>query len=168
MTAAQDDTARMASIMWPLVIVARNTSGPVLELGVGDYSTPLLHALCKGAGRDLVSYDGDPGWGARYGARIAENWDAIPIERPWGLAIVDHAPYYRRIIDARRLAPWAEVTFIHDTEAECYGWSRLWREFDWVYHCQRHELWSTVAGRGAPPPWVARELVPGQFLGRYR
>ena len=45
----------------PLLIkVLQCSEGPVLELGTGLVSTPVLHWLCFDMGRELVSYD-DPG-----------------------------------------------------------------------------------------------------------
>ena len=38
------------------------TEGPVLELGMGLYSTPLLDLLCHEEKRELVSYDDDKEW----------------------------------------------------------------------------------------------------------
>ncbi len=47
--------------------VARTAGqGPVLELGMGDYSTPMLHLLCHD--RLLVSADNSARWVARYEA----------------------------------------------------------------------------------------------------
>lgn len=42
-----------------LMEAVRRTAGPVLELGVGLYSTPVLHWLCYPTNRRLVSYDSD-------------------------------------------------------------------------------------------------------------
>jgi len=37
----------------PLITVVVNTKGPILELGCGDFSTPILHALCTAEKRLL-------------------------------------------------------------------------------------------------------------------
>ena len=41
-------------------VVAIARPGPVLELGVGDMSTPLLREMCRAMGRELVSVDTSP------------------------------------------------------------------------------------------------------------
>lgn len=41
--------------------LARST-GPVLEIGIGHFSTPFLHEYCKGAGRHLASAESDRKW----------------------------------------------------------------------------------------------------------
>lgn len=47
----------------PALLAAVGAStGPVLELGVGHFSTPALHALCGAMGRKLVSVESDLKW----------------------------------------------------------------------------------------------------------
>ena len=41
------------------------TNGPVLEVGAGDWSTPLLRQYCKTAERKFVSIEEDPVWVVR-------------------------------------------------------------------------------------------------------
>jgi hypothetical protein len=41
-----------------------NTTGPVLELGVGWNSTPVLHEACSG--RLLVSVENEPQWAENF------------------------------------------------------------------------------------------------------
>lgn len=43
----------------PLVAAVINTQGAVLELGCGEYSTPLLHALCSADKRSVFTVDAD-------------------------------------------------------------------------------------------------------------
>ena len=42
------------------------SAGPVLELGMGDCSTPLLHSMCKSLGIPLVSIDTNREWHDRF------------------------------------------------------------------------------------------------------
>jgi hypothetical protein len=44
----------------PLVTAIMHTSGPVLEMGCGDYSTPMLHAILAKQGRFLLSRSSIP------------------------------------------------------------------------------------------------------------
>lgn len=50
----------------PLAISALRTTGPVLELSCGHYSTPLLHALCAPGGRQLRTADHNLTWMDRF------------------------------------------------------------------------------------------------------
>lgn len=57
----------------PLLIHLVNTitEGSVIELGMGDNSTPLLHLLCEKLRRKLFSYDFDNNWYNKY--KLYEN-----------------------------------------------------------------------------------------------
>ena len=144
------DTMRM-NISWkhsthfPVLMEAmRRTTGPVLELGVGLYSTPLLHWLCYPSGRKLVSYDSSVQWAHTHrdyvrGAhelQYVNSFDDAPIEQPWDVAFVDHSPAERRAVDIRRLAPWAQYVVVHDTEGrldKSYQFSDIYPLFKYRY-----------------------------------
>lgn len=106
----------------PLVACLLATRGPVLELGMGLFSTPVLHTLCALHRRDLVSYDSEPAWltmyetyqSPRHTLRHVSSYDDAVIEQPWDVVLVDHLAD-RRKIDAMRLAAWARFVVVHDT-----------------------------------------------------
>jgi hypothetical protein len=102
----------------------RSGNGPVLELGMGLFSTPYLHYACKLAGRRLVSLDGSEEWAqffvdqgyreTQHSIRVISNWDIAQIEKPWAVALVDHSPGSRRHVDIARLAHHAQYIVAHD------------------------------------------------------
>lgn len=49
------------------------TTGPVLEVGAGIWSTPILHAACAPTRRHLLTMEGKPEWLARF----------LPMATPW-------------------------------------------------------------------------------------
>lgn len=152
-----------------LAAAAMRTTGAMLELGIGEYSTPVLRAL-RGE-RRLVSLEADVAWFERFRwmacagheLTLVADWDAVDVAQHWGLVVLDHAPAHRRIIEGRRVAAWADLVVVHDTEAACYDWRPLWREFDWVYTYEKHPNWTSLAGRGLAPRWPVELFVPGQF-----
>lgn len=152
-----------------LAAAVLRTTGPILELGTGEYSTPLLRVL-RGD-RPLLSLESDAEWLERFRSmecqghaiRLVTDWDAVDVAQYWGLVVLDHAPAHRRIIEGRRVAAWADIVVVHDTEAACYDWSRLWSQFDWVFTFTKHPNWTSLAGRGTPPDWMAGLLIPGEF-----
>lgn len=108
-----------------LVDTFNNSKGPVLELGIGPFSTPLLHALCVDNKRMLVSYENDPEFFNMHTAfidqfhqiKLIDDWDKAEIENNhWGLAFIDQKPAKRRIVDIKRLANNADYIVIHDSE----------------------------------------------------
>lgn len=113
-----------------LIKVTSLTQGDVLELGVGMFSTPVLHYLCILSKRHLVSYDNDKAWIKRFSVSsfsnfkyegpyhkfiYVKNWDEAKIEKPWDVVLVDHSPDTRRIVEIRRLAKLAKYIVIHDS-----------------------------------------------------
>ena len=120
------------------------TSGPVLELGAGWYSTPLLHELVARQGRLLITCESEADWLKRFAAWHANDhahvhvpdwdWDALPesvraavLEQDYGLVLIDHAPADQRIVDAERFWPRCQVMVMHDVQAPIAGqaWRRI-------------------------------------------
>lgn len=131
--------------------VAR-TRGPVLELGCGWYSTLLLHLLCSSY-RRLVSVETNMGCFDQFvdlrtehhEFRFVENWDNFPLDQTeWDVAFVDHAPGERRVIDIGRLKGHARFIVVHDTDAACYGYERIFPSFRYRFDYKRAVPWTTV------------------------
>jgi hypothetical protein len=104
-----------------LIKVMEITSGPVLELGCGFSSTPLLYWLCQDQGRKFVSYDNNQKWveTVDYPIQFVENWDKADIDNVhWSVAFLDHRPAVRRIVDAVRLKDKTDFIILHDSEPE--------------------------------------------------
>ena len=114
----------------PLIAAVNKTSGDILEMGIGIFSTPYLHYQALLTKRNLVSYENDQKWlntfatsnvcGHRYQGLYHQfiyvaNWDDAKIEKPWDVALIDHSPSERRVVDIRRLANLAKYIIIHDS-----------------------------------------------------
>ena len=137
------------------------TSGDVLEVGMGEYSTPVLHALCLRR-RRLVSIETDLAWAKRFFwlrnsmhqllcVRSYENchW----LDRPgWDVALVDHAPGYIRVRDIRRLAKHAKYIVIHDTEDVSYGYEAVLSQFPHRYDYTELSPRTTIVSMTTPFP----------------
>lgn len=112
----------------PLLIKIMNAStGPVLELGTGLFSTPVLHWLCIDQDRKLYSYENfkqyfeliKPFETPDHQIIYVENsdWKAIDFETTyWGVVFLDHHPKGRRGKEAMRLAERADYIVIHDSD----------------------------------------------------
>lgn len=111
----------------PLLMQAvARTTGPILELGCGLYSTTPLHWACFVPKRKLVTYENNPDYYEFLKAYATDwhevhcisSWDAIDISGPWSVAFVDHdSPEERdrRFREVQRLGH-AEYVVVHDTE----------------------------------------------------
>ena len=92
------------------------TKGPVLELGAGDWSTPILHQLCWD--RELVTVEPVPEWRARFEGMASERHLILSsvcadLETTrWGVVFVDGLSGDR----AQHLAMFdADIFVVHDT-----------------------------------------------------
>ena len=125
------------------------TTGPVLELGMGVTSTPLLSAWCELEQRGLWSLDNDAAvveWGRQRRTWIAhtiwhvDDWDGETlgvIDRVnFDVALVDHSPSERRVVEIARLAHRAQYIVIHDSNG------RYEREYHYqtIYPLFRYKL----------------------------
>ncbi|MBI5395282.1 MAG: hypothetical protein HZA91_08310 [Verrucomicrobia bacterium] len=117
-----------------LIACVARYGGPVLELGVGWYSTPVLHAMAGAMSFDLVSVDNNAEWLARFERfRTAKHQfvrASMPADAPalvardWSVVLVDNGVKERR--------PWmdalwqrARVMAAHDSEQPCYCYEPL-------------------------------------------
>lgn len=115
------------------------TDGPVLELGTGVWSTPVLDFMCRETKRKLVSYDNDPVWfepnkkqwqSDFHDIKLVVDWNKADIDSiHWSVVLVDHKPAKRRMKDIKRLANNANFILIHDSEPE----SDRFFKYSWIY-----------------------------------
>lgn len=132
------------------------SSGDILEVGTGYFSTTVLDWLCSITGRKLVSYETDPKWFERakrlqsdyHDIIFVKDWDAIPLDKKhWGLAFIDHAPHLRRAIEMERLKDNVDFIVAHDTEPRSekgYDYPRIYHLFKYRFDDKRVEPWTSV------------------------
>ena len=128
-----------------LVKVFEISQGPILELGTGVFSTPILHTLCLSKDRQLVSYENDPYYFERHGdfrtdkhqIILVSNWDDIKIENTfWNVALIDHKPEERRKTEVKRLANNTKYIILHDSESrneKLYKYSEIYPLFKYRF-----------------------------------
>jgi len=120
-----------------LVRALKATTGPVVELGAGMYSTPFLHAMCEAEERKLVTFENDSeyyGWATAFKSPLhdvckVDEWDDVDLASVrWTVAFVDHAPNDRRWKEVVRLTH-AEYVVCHDSNVR---WMRKYN-YDKAY-----------------------------------
>ena len=110
-----------------LLEVMKRTTGDVLELGPGVFSTPVLHWLCESQKRNLLTIEHDKKWSwfcsqyyqtDQHKHLQVDNWDLAKdaISKPWDVALVDHSPSERRVEEIKILAPLAKYIIVHDAD----------------------------------------------------
>lgn len=148
-----------------LMAVATNSTGPILEMGAGDYSTPLLHAVCAKDKRYLLSTDTDKRWLSHFAdletdwhelkhVKVYEDdwsrnpqpqlWDAIGGDKHWSIVFIDHRPGERRAFDIGRLRLNTDIFIVHDTEHSGYHYEPLLSSFKYRYVDTRYSTYTTV------------------------
>ncbi len=130
------------------------TTGDVLEIGMGLYSTPFLHWACFNK-RKLVSYDNDAEYfnmnkqyeEGLHEVHFVDDWDSMDIEKPWDVVLVDHGPSERRIVDIKKLANLARFIVVHDTEGRSdhnYHFSTVFPSFKYKYTFTKSRPHTTI------------------------
>lgn len=107
-----------------LIKVMENTTGDVLEVGMGNYSTPLLHWMCSDKKRNLHSYDNNKGYfdlfqnglNEYHKIYLVDNFDGVGTNNVWSVAFIDSNPMDGRTPIALALANIAQIIIVHDSE----------------------------------------------------
>lgn len=100
------------------------TDGPVLELGVGHFSTPHLHAICGAMDRFLVSVEADGEWWQEFHGRYSssERHALIKENYPnwrWSVAFIDHSPGGANRANAfKQLIEVSDYVVMHDAQKD--------------------------------------------------
>jgi len=120
--------------------LVQSTTGPILELGCGWFSTPYLHWACFPTRRKLVTCENLPAYYdfAKLGeadfheVQCIQDWDTVDLSRPWGIAFVDNDPEeYRKILIGR--LHHADYVIVHDTQRTRNGFREVARTFRYHY-----------------------------------
>jgi len=99
------------------------TTGPVLELGAGFGSSLMLHGMCAGQKRNLVTLESNESWLNRF-SKLSRNWHNVRFvddflnlpeySSSWGLVFVDHGISEQRGISIEALKS-AHIIIAHDS-----------------------------------------------------
>lgn len=97
------------------------TNGAVLEVGAGDWSTPLLRKFCEVAGRQFWTAEENQVWAAKVNSAympLSEMTKFLTSKSTeyWSVVFLDHNGH-RRAADALLFVDSAEYIVIHDYPA---------------------------------------------------
>ena len=89
---------------------------PILELGCGDYSTPVITAI---HGRPHEVWTASRDWAAKYRyprITLVDNWSEMMFSHgAWSLVFVDNEEHSRnRATRVRMALPYAQIVMTHD------------------------------------------------------
>jgi len=140
------------------------TTGPCLELGMGDFSTPLM-AEAAASGRYVLSIESDQQWMSKFKPgsathRIAPcptsvigqpDWNMLPYDvGMWDVALVDQHPAAGRLVSIAALMDHCRFIVVHDTDCRTYFYEPLLRQFKYRYDHKLLMPNTTVVSNFAP------------------
>jgi hypothetical protein len=150
-----------------LIAAALRTTGPILELGCGWYSTPLLHEIAVVGQRYLVTLDSQEPWLGQFRPelehryhqlKLVDWWEDAKLDprdygllpARWSLVFVDHGPAVERYYVTKRLLTPAHqeptVFVFHDTEeGRAYGYDRILPKFKFTWVDESQPVHTTLA-----------------------
>ncbi len=149
--------------------ILKKTSKPILELGSGYGSTPLLHAYSAKHGIPLYTLDHDAEWLSRFSSLkselhrhicvdITKGWDAfqeaVPKGIEWGIVFVDQGSWESRVDCARILKEKADYILVHDFDnlAANFGFGKVVQQPDIFDMSSEFTHWRTCLPVGKPWP----------------
>lgn len=139
------------STHFPMLIkVVQNTDEPIIELGSGLFSTPLLHWLCFDTKRDLTTCESYPHYlefankfkTDFHNIHFVKDWSEEKFNKHYSVVLIDHSVNGRvhtRGDDALRFKDIADYIVLHDAGEEAhekYGYAEIYPQFkyrhDWT------------------------------------
>ena len=111
---------KYATHLEALVATALATDGRILELGCGDYSTPVLAAIAKAEGREFIVQTADEVWASKFEDIVTPeivDWEAWEPPDYFGMALLDcdlHTS--RRLQLIPKLAKVRSPVVVHDAQ----------------------------------------------------
>ena len=158
----------------PLLLAClRRTNGPVLELGSGWFSTPLVAAFATD--RLVRTIETNPQWydrisrvctyqpitRHRHQIVFVSDYNDAPIDdHQWSVVLLDHEPPPRRGVDALRLKDHSQLIIGHDSEHPDYGYGPAFDQFKYRFTLSSVLPWTTVVSDTDPLDWIEDALRP--------
>ena len=131
-----------------LIKAVEKTGGDILELGTGIFSTPYLRYVAMLQDRKLVSVENFKPWydfllkyyenSKNHEMILVEKYADAPVDREWGIVLIDQTPDSSRAEEAIRLKDKAQYIVVHDSNPSndrVTGYSKIYPQFkyktDW-------------------------------------
>jgi hypothetical protein len=162
------ETDQVASHQPALIWAMENTSGDVLELGMGNCSTVLIHELLKGTNRKILSIEDSSDWMNKFIHLESTNHQFVSIERSvdswkhkidecsyfnWSVVFVDQGygeEIWRptRNYAVQKLVQCADFVVAHDADVFPEMKSS---EYNWIEYVPTYKA---EPNRNGPPTYI--------------
>jgi hypothetical protein len=138
-----------------LINVVLKTTGSILELGCGTFSTPFLHWFCFGKDRKLVTYEDNTRWesflmeysNSYHATYMVKDWNDVALIGPWDVAFVDHSPHGRRVEEIKKLVDNTNYVILHDSQGvndRIFHYNTIYPLFKYRYDFKKVRPYTTV------------------------
>lgn len=110
-----------------LIKVLSATNGTVLEVGMGPFSSPVMHWLCFDKERLLISLESNEEYvhlnrrfvSQNHEIHLVKDWNDFDFNRKWDVAFVDNEREMRAPV-IKKIAGNTNYVVIHDSEEHVY------------------------------------------------
>lgn len=135
-----------------LIKCVQATDGPVMELGAGLASTPLLHWLCWEKARPLWTFEEKDEYfqyakkfqSKFHRIRQIKDWNDFNVKGHWSVSLIDQS-VKGRTPSILYLKDKVDYIVIHDTQREdVYHYAPIWKQFKYVHHWKGCVPWTSV------------------------
>lgn len=141
-----------------LIRLANITTEPIMEVGTGIYSTPLLHWLCDETKRSLVSYEGDKDFiklareyeSENHIVRLIDNYLKIRNTDHYSIILIDHNDHSRgkTVVHFKNSADYVVIHGSNVVRKNLY--QIVFLEFKYRKDYDRYIPWTTVLSNTKP------------------
>ena len=157
----------------PLTVSTLLSTGDVLELGMGMYSTPLLHNLGAHLNRQVVSVETNLEWLNKFiiynSTRTHKLYhlskselNLYGLNRLWGLVFVDHGDAKARNLNVLNFSKLAMIVIVHDAEnasEDLYNYVKNKLRDSFKYSCKYSPFSSKEKNT-----WTTSTLILSNFI----
>ena len=154
-------------ILTKMIFETQTSSHPILEVGAGFFSTPLIDQLLEGTGRKVLTLESVPEWVEFLSPLNNEYHSIIQIDNDdlthildycskqhWSIVFIDNHPDHLRHLFLDAVKNSADFIICHDTqEGHLFdiGWNSTLNEFKYRLDA-KHLPWTTVVSNTHPIP----------------
>ena len=144
-----------------LTKVMTANGGPVLEVGMGIFSTPLLHWLCLDQDRKLTSLESAEKYyklNRRFASPnheiiLIKDWDKFNFNSTWDVVFVDNDDQWRAPV-VKKVANSANYIVIHDSDDPTYNYESIFPLFKYQYHYTKAQPNTSVLSNTIELSWL--------------
>ena len=137
------------------------TTGPVLEVGTGAFSTPFLHWVCMDQDRKLTSLESSQNYynlnkrfrSVSHEILFIKDWREFNFDYNWDVIFIDNDPQDRAPV-VKLVSNSANYIVIHDSNDPLYNYDSIFPLFKFRYDYTKFHPNTTVLSNTVNLSWL--------------